>query len=332
MAGKIIKAERVDFLPKDALLSASLYSLDHEDHSVEDEQKKTILSVDVSGATDSLGDVNLEKLRKTAIVDLEKEIGKRREKVEQLDDQIASLEARYQEIIQQRTEEAEKILTNARKEVEEKKQQAEKKAEELVASASDRAKAIVEGSEQKKKTIEEEMVSRKTEYEQTMKNQIEAETIEKVLKQSEEEIRRLIGLLEHIAKETIDKRDEIINSTHRYLVDISLTVAKKVVKKISQTDEELVLRNIKEALKNIKSAVRLSIRVNPEDWGISEKYQDHLRKMIEGIEEISILKDPTIERGGCVVETDLGVVDAKISSQLSEIELALEEVDPIRRT
>ena len=331
MAGKIIKAERVDFLPKDAILSASLYSLDHDEISADDEQEKAVLSVDTSRATDSLGDINLEKLKKTAIADLEREIKKRQDRVDQLNEQVSSLEARYQSIIKDRTEEAEKILSDARENIEKQKQQAKEEAQETVTLAQARAKVIVEGAEERKKELEEEMLRKKAEYEQTIRSQIETETVEKVLKKSEEEIRRLTGLLEHIAKETIDKRDEIINATHRHLVDISLTIAKKVVKKISQTDEELVLRNIKEALKSIKSAVRLKIRVNPEDWGISEKYQDYLRKMIEGIEELSILKDPTIERGGCVVETDLGVVDAKISSQLSEIELALEEIDPIRR-
>ena len=52
--------------------------------------------------------------------------------------------------------------------------------------------------------------------------------------------------------------------------------------------------------------------------------------MLANIEEINILEDPNIEKGGCVVETDFGEVDARISAQLEEVESAVKKVQPIK--
>ncbi len=42
--------------------------------------------------------------------------------------------------------------------------------------------------------------------------------------------------------------------------------------------------------------------------------------MIESVSAITVLEDSTIEKGGCIIETNLGRIDARISSQLREIE------------
>jgi flagellar assembly protein FliH len=50
----------------------------------------------------------------------------------------------------------------------------------------------------------------------------------------------------------------------------------------------------------------------------------------ENIKNITVVEDSTVDRGGCVIETDFGAIDAKIASQLNEIEQRILEVSPIR--
>ncbi|HNY21553.1 MAG TPA: FliH/SctL family protein, partial [Treponemataceae bacterium] len=50
----------------------------------------------------------------------------------------------------------------------------------------------------------------------------------------------------------------------------------------------------------------------------------------ENVKNITVVEDSTIDRGGCVIETDFGAIDAKIVSQLNEIEQKILEVSPIR--
>ena len=43
-----------------------------------------------------------------------------------------------------------------------------------------------------------------------------------------------------------------------------------------------------------------------------------------------ILEDSSVEKGGCIVETDFGAIDARISSQLTELENKILEVSPLK--
>jgi len=52
--------------------------------------------------------------------------------------------------------------------------------------------------------------------------------------------------------------------------------------------------------------------------------------MVENIKGITVMEDATIERGGCIIETDFGHIDAKISSQMHEIEEKIQDLVPIK--
>jgi flagellar assembly protein FliH len=51
---------------------------------------------------------------------------------------------------------------------------------------------------------------------------------------------------------------------------------------------------------------------------------------MEGVKSIQVAEDSSVGPGGCVIETDFGEVDARISSQLAELESKILEVSPIR--
>ena len=50
--------------------------------------------------------------------------------------------------------------------------------------------------------------------------------------------------------------------------------------------------------------------------------------MLDGVKSFSILEDANVEPGGCIIETNLGFVDARISTKLKAIEEALLKVAP----
>jgi flagellar assembly protein FliH len=42
------------------------------------------------------------------------------------------------------------------------------------------------------------------------------------------------------------------------------------------------------------------------------------------------MEDTSIDAGGCIIETDFGEIDARISSQLAELEARILEISPIK--
>nr|HNI25959.1 FliH/SctL family protein [Leptospiraceae bacterium] len=82
-------------------------------------------------------------------------------------------------------------------------------------------------------------------------------------------------------------------------------------------------------LKRIKDRDRVDIRVNFSDLEITTAHKDELIKLMESLRKVNIYEDSRIDRGGVIIETDVGAIDARISTQLKEIEEAIRNAEPI---
>ena len=107
-------------------------------------------------------------------------------------------------------------------------------------------------------------------------------------------------------------------------------MAKKVIKVISENQRNVVVNNVIQALRKLKSRGDVVIRVNLADLELTSEHTRDFMERIENVKSITVLEDSTVERGGCIIETDLGQIDARISSQINDIEERILEMMPIR--
>jgi len=201
-------------------------------------------------------------------------------------------------------------------EIEKIKQEAQKVLDE----AKIEAKEIIESAEKKSQEIIEE--NRKQGYEQGY---------EDGFNKGSEEVKHLIERLHKIISEVIAKRQEIIEGTEYQIVSIVLLIVKKIIKIITENQKTVIINNVVEALKKVKGSKNVIIRVNLDDIAMATKHKEDFIRMIEGLEGIQFLEDSSIERGGCIIETDFGEIDARISLQLKEIEDKILELMPIKK-
>ena len=83
-------------------------------------------------------------------------------------------------------------------------------------------------------------------------------------------------------------------------------------------------------LKKIKIKTPVTIRVNMDDVKITTENISNFIHQVEKVEGITVVEDGTVDKGGCIVETDFGSVDARISSQLAELESKILEISPVK--
>jgi flagellar assembly protein FliH len=71
---------------------------------------------------------------------------------------------------------------------------------------------------------------------------------------------------------------------------------------------------------------KVTVRVNPADV---EMLRSHREALLNGhdVESVRVIEDQRVDRGGVVIETESGTIDAKISSQLREARRALHVED-----
>jgi flagellar assembly protein FliH len=144
------------------------------------------------------------------------------------------------------------------------------------------------------------------------------------------EVQRLIERTHLVLERIQDKRSAILSEVEQQIIDLTLLIARKVIKTISETEKTVVIENIKAALKKIKTRGNITVKVNLADLQLSTDHVQEFTRMLENNGTIEILEDSSIEPGGCIIETDFGAIDARITSQLAELETKILSLSPIK--
>jgi flagellar assembly protein FliH len=142
-------------------------------------------------------------------------------------------------------------------------------------------------------------------------------------KEGQAEVMRLIDRLGTIVSTAVDIRDDIIKSSEKMMTEMILMISRKVIKDEIVERREVIINNIKEAIKRVKDRDRIDVRVNFADLDMTTAHKDELIKMMESLKKVNIYEDSRVDRGGCIIETDVGSIDARISTQLDAIEEAI---------
>ena len=144
------------------------------------------------------------------------------------------------------------------------------------------------------------------------------------------EVDRLIHRTQTILQRAQDKRADLLDETEQEIISLILLIARKVIKVISENQKNVVIANVVQALKKVKGRGNIIIRVNIADLKLSTEHTKDFITLVEGAKSIQIVEDSSIDEGGCVIETDFGEIDARIASQLAELETKILEISPIK--
>lgn len=237
--------------------------------------------------------------------------------------------------------EKEAMIAAARAEAEEIIKHAEATAFQEVKRKNDQALAIRHEAElaaEKALADAEQKIKEMERQAQARINEITNEAYKKGFEQGREEgfkaekaeVERLIQRLHTIIERTLDKREEILNNTETQIVELVLLISRKVVKTISENQKSVIISNIAQALRKLKTRSDIIIRVNIADLQLASEHLKEFTDMVENAKNISIVEDTTVDKGGCIIETDFGEIDARIQSQLNELEEKILDIAPIK--
>jgi len=109
------------------------------------------------------------------------------------------------------------------------------------------------------------------------------------------------------------------------VLPLALQAAKKVVSQQLSLDPETIVRIVSETLKSVKQSPDITIYVNKLDKDILEENKPTLKKNLEQVKIFTIQERDDIEQGGCVIETDSGIINAKIDKLWESLEHAFQK-------
>ncbi len=116
-----------------------------------------------------------------------------------------------------------------------------------------------------------------------------------------------------------DERSAMLLAAREDVLIFAFSLARKVVGRVVETTPEVVRDQLAETLARLNRPTSVSVAINPADRPLIEEVLPELAERIIRCEHVEIQEDASISRGGCVVRTASGHIDATIEKQLDRL-------------
>jgi flagellar assembly protein FliH len=124
------------------------------------------------------------------------------------------------------------------------------------------------------------------------------------------------------------ERHKLMESAEPELVRLAVGIAERVLHQQIALDRGVVVEMARVAISRLVEKESVTVRVNPGDLERMREHRDELLSNGE-IKNFRVVEDQRVDRGGVVVETDGGTIDARISTQVNEAKRVLHIEDEV---
>jgi flagellar assembly protein FliH len=140
--------------------------------------------------------------------------------------------------------------------------------------------------------------------------------------QAREDLRPALAALAGVAESLNSRRDEMLRDQARNLHGLALAVARKIVQREIATDAGVIEDLVRRALELLPHDLQVDVRLHPEDLQALGDRVDRPTDM--SAVTLRWLPDPTMERGGFVVQSPHRLVDGRLDMALRDLYERLE--------
>lgn len=115
-------------------------------------------------------------------------------------------------------------------------------------------------------------------------------------------------------------RENLKTDWERSLLQLAVRVAEKIIGEQLRLHPDAIVPIVREALKSLGQERQLTLLIHPDHRETVQANLDRLQALVGSSRQIHLVVNPDIAPGGCVVESELGVIDAKLETQLKCLE------------
>ena len=128
------------------------------------------------------------------------------------------------------------------------------------------------------------------------------------------------------SSETIHNlRDKIFRESEDEIINLVMLVARKVINQEVTQDRSILTGVVKKAIADLSARQEITVHINPDDYQLatSGREESILKELLN--EHLSIKPDHLVASGFCLVDTEMGTIDASLDGQLDQIYRSLIE-------
>lgn len=122
-------------------------------------------------------------------------------------------------------------------------------------------------------------------------------------------------------------RRAMLVEAEEVLAGLAVDIAARVVAKQVEVDRSVAVSIAREAIREVTHATQARIRVNPFGSGVVRAYQDEIMAVAPTLRGVEIVDDSKMD-GGVLIESEGGVIDARVRTRLAALAQAALESAP----
>jgi flagellar assembly protein FliH len=149
--------------------------------------------------------------------------------------------------------------------------------------------------------------------------------VERGLAEARARVERALAAVASAERAMAEMHDRYVEEAEAAAVDLAFQIAEKVIAATVASDREAVLGVVSGALLRTTDRDHLVLEVNPGDFELVRDSASELAARLGGINRMEVVSERRVEPGGCVVRTEAGEIDARVSSQLERVRQLLAE-------
>lgn len=133
----------------------------------------------------------------------------------------------------------------------------------------------------------------------------------------------LVSLNKHLF--ALDQELKILREeVQKNILPLALKAAKKIIGEELRLHPDRIVDIVLTSLKPVTQHRKIVIYVNKVDLDMLEANKNKIRSIFEHLESLSIQERSDVEPGGCMIETEAGIINAQLENQWRALEAAFE--------
>ncbi len=131
----------------------------------------------------------------------------------------------------------------------------------------------------------------------------------------------LKALNEHIL--ALDRElNAIREDVHKKILPLALKAARKIIGEELKLHPERIVDIVMTALRPVTQHRKIIVYANRADINALEAAKPQIKQMFEHLQSFSLQERSDIEPGGCMIETEAGIINAQLENQWRALEMA----------
>jgi len=145
------------------------------------------------------------------------------------------------------------------------------------------------------------------------------------LELAEKRLETAMGHLQNLIVAIGEERQKLFKTYEKEMVAMVLSIAKRIIRSELTTREDVIVATLREAFKQAIDQGKVVVHLHPLDYLYLSNHSEGLPVRAQDRAGVTLVEDPSVTRGGCLLETSYGEIDATFEGQFDQIASAVWE-------